>query len=185
MHAATIGDRRRRIALAATAAAAAIGVATALAGAATANAGTAPRCRIHQLSLARPRSSGAAGSIRLRFVFTNSSSSTCSLFGFPGMNMLNKHHQPIHTRVIRGTSVAVPPEPEKRVVMTPGQHGSFYAGYSDIPTGTQRCRTSQTSPPHRTRAIAIPSIASSSFRLRTSPSSSSVVTELGTVSFRL
>ena len=119
---------------------AAVGAAgTAVAHTSAAAAASTPRCRLHQLSLARPKSNGAAGSIRLRFVFTNSSSSTCKLFGFPGLQMLNTHHANLHTVVIRATSNVVPPEPELNVVMTPGQHGSFYAGYSDVPTGTQTC----------------------------------------------
>jgi hypothetical protein len=121
-----------------------------------------PRCRLAQLSLAKPRSNGAAGSIRLRFVFTNEGSATCKLFGFPGLQMQNAHHANIRTRVIRGTSNVVPPEPEADVVMTHGQHGSFYAGYSDVPTGTQRCPTSsflEVTPPndfkHFTMALHI------------------------------
>ena len=106
-----------------------------------AGAASTPRCRLRQLSIAH-RSQGAAGTIRFRFVFTNTSSSTCKLFGFPGMQMLNKNHKSIPTHVHRGTGHGVPPEPETDVVMTPGQHGSFYAGYSDVPTGNQRCRIS-------------------------------------------
>jgi hypothetical protein len=122
---------------------AAVGAAgTAVAHSSAGAAPSTPRCRLHQLSLAPPKSNGAAGSIRLRFVFTNRSGATCKLFGFPGLQMLNKHHAKIRTRVIRGTSNVVPPEPELDVIMTPGQHGSFYAGYSDVPTGSQTCPTS-------------------------------------------
>ena len=74
---------------------AAAGIGAAGAAAAHASSGAAasvPRCRLHQLSLAQPKLNGAAGTIRLRFVFTNTSGSTCKLFGFPGMQMLNKNH---------------------------------------------------------------------------------------------
>ena len=99
---------------------------------------------------------GAAGSIRLRFVFTNTGGSTCALFGFPGMQMLNKSHHAIPTHVHRGTSNVVPPEPELNVVMTPGQHGSFYAGYSDVPSGTGQCpdvRVRRGDAPERLQAL--------------------------------
>jgi hypothetical protein len=126
------------------------------------SAASTPRCRLAQLSLAKPKSNGAAGSNRLRFVFTNNSSATCKLFGFPGLQMQNAHHANIRTRVIRGTSNVVPPEPEVDVIMTHGQHGSFYAGYSDVPTGTQRCPLSsflEVTPPndfkHFTMALRI------------------------------
>ena len=42
------------------------------AGAAT----SVPRCRQAQLGLAQPQSTGAAGSVRMRFVFTNVSATT-------------------------------------------------------------------------------------------------------------
>jgi Protein of unknown function (DUF4232) len=157
------GRRVTRPAVVLAIAVAAIGAAgTAVAHASAGAASSTPRCRLHQLSLARPKSNGAAGSVRLRFVFTNTSASTCKLFGFPGLQMLNKHHANIHTKVIRGTSVVVPPEPELDVIMTPSQHGSFYAGYSDVPTGTQKCPTSsflEVTPPndfkHFTMALKI------------------------------
>lgn len=155
-------DRRATRLAAVLVAAAGIGAVGAAAHASASSAASTPRCRLHQLSLAQPKMNGAAGTIRLRFVFTNTSTSTCKLFGFPGMQMLNKHHNPIPTHVHRGTGHGVPPEPEVDVVMTPGQHGSFYAGYSDVPTGTQRCRTSafvEVTPPnafnHFTQKLAI------------------------------
>jgi Domain of unknown function (DUF4232) len=158
--------RHQRATRLAAALVAAVAVGAAGAAAAHASAGSAaattPRCRLSQLSLAQPKMDGAAGTIRLRFVFTNTSSSTCKLFGFPGMQMLNKNHNPIPTHVHRGTGHNVPPEPETNVVMTPGQHGSFYAGYSDVPNGTNTCRTSaftEVTPPndfnHFTLKLAI------------------------------
>jgi Domain of unknown function (DUF4232) len=136
-------DRRAGRLAAALVAAVAVGAVGAAAAHASAGAAaSAPRCRLHQLSLAQPKSNGAAGTIRLRFVFTNTGGTTCSLFGFPGMQMLNASHNQIPTHVHRGTGHNVPPEPESTVVMTPGQHGSFYAGYSDVPTGNEKCRLS-------------------------------------------
>jgi Protein of unknown function (DUF4232) len=159
----TMRHQRRAALAAALVAVCAIGAVGAAAAHASAGAAaTTPRCRLHQLSLAQPRMNGAAGTIRLRFVFTNTSSSTCKLFGFPGMQMLNKSRNAIPTHVHRGTGHNVPPEPENDVIMTPGQHGSFYAGYSDVPTGSQTCRTSafvEVTPPndfnHFTQKLAI------------------------------
>jgi hypothetical protein len=155
-------DRRATRLAAVLVAAAGIGALGAAATHASAGAASVPRCRLHQLSLAKPKMNGAAGTIRLRFVFTNSSSSTCKLFGFPGMQMLNKNRNPIPTHVHRGTGNGVPAEPETDVVMTPGQHGSFYAGYSDVPTGSEKCRLSsfvEVTPPndfkHFTQALRI------------------------------
>ncbi len=162
MHAVTGRRASRVVVVLAVAVAGICAASAAVAHASAATAAATPRCRLHQLSLAQPRMNGAAGSIRLRFVFTNTGGTTCALFGFPGMQMLNKSHQAIPTHVHRGTSNVVPPEPELNVVMTPGQHGSFYAGYSDVPSGTGQCRTSafvEVTPPndfkHFTQKLAI------------------------------
>jgi len=104
-------------------------------------AATTHRCERRQLSLAPPSSNGAAGSVGLRFTFTNTSATACHLFGFPGIRLLS-HGRALPTTVIRGTSNVVPFEPENRVTLAPGGRASFFAGYSDVPTGSQRCPTS-------------------------------------------
>jgi hypothetical protein len=121
-------------------------------------AASAPRCRLSQLALAQPKSTGAAGSVRMRFVFTNVSATTCELFGFPGMQLLNAPGAALPTYVRRGASAVVPAEPEADVVMTHSQHASFYAGYSDVPTGTQACKVStsvEVTPPNDTKHFTL------------------------------
>jgi hypothetical protein len=122
-------------AVAAGAALLAAGVGVARAGA-TPHAAATHRCERRQLSLAPPSSNGAAGSVGLRFTFTNTSATACHLFGFPGIRLLS-HGRALPTTVIRGTSNVVPFEPENRVTLA-----AFVAGYSDVPTGSQRCPTS-------------------------------------------
>ena len=105
----------------------------------TTAAAAAPRCTLSDLSLAQPVSNGAMGSIALHFTFTNTSSARCSLYGYPGMGRLNADKQAMPTTVVRGTSVVVPAEPERTVVLAPGGHASFFAGYSDVPSGPAGC----------------------------------------------
>jgi hypothetical protein len=127
----------------------AVAAGTALVAAGVARAGAAPhaaaatthRCLQRQLTLAPPSSNGALGSVGLRFTFTNRSSTACHLFGFPGMQLL-RHGHALPTTVIRGTSNVVPSEPERTVTLAPGGRASFFAGYSDVPTGNQRCPSS-------------------------------------------
>jgi hypothetical protein len=126
-------------AVAAGAALLAAGVGVARAGATT-HAAT-HRCDRRQLSLAPPSSNGAAGSVGLRFTFRNTSATACHLFGFPGIRLLS-HGRALPTTVIRGTSNVVPFEPENTVTLAPGGRASFFAGYSDVPTGSQKCPTS-------------------------------------------
>ena len=129
------------------AAAVAAGAALVAAGVGAARAGATPhakathRCERRQLSLAPPSSNGAAGSVGLRFTFRNTSATACHLFGFPGIRLLS-HGRALPTTVIRGTSNVVPFEPENRVTLAPGGRASFFAGYSDVPTGSQKCPTS-------------------------------------------
>lgn len=122
---------------------------TALVATGAAHADTAPhaaaakahRCLRRQLTLAPPSSNGAAGSVGLRFTFRNRSATACSLYGFPGMRLL-RHGRALPATVIRGTSNVVPAEPENTVTLAPGGRASFFAGYSDVPTGNQRCPSS-------------------------------------------
>jgi hypothetical protein len=93
---------------------------------------TPPRCTVSQLRVRQTSSNGAAGSIGLTFAFTNVSSTTCSLFGYPGMQMLAASGGPLPTTVVRKPSVVVPSVPERTVVLAPHAIASFYAGYSDV-----------------------------------------------------
>lgn len=153
-----VAERRARW-LAGVMVAAAAMCATGAAHAGAAHAATSvPRCRLSQLALAQPRSTGAAGSVRMRFVFTNVSATTCKLFGYAGMQLLNARGAALPTYVRRGTSNVVPPEPETDVVMTPSQHGSFYAGYSNVPTAGQACKVStsvEVTPPNDTKHFTL------------------------------
>ena len=125
----------------------------------TTSASSAPaRCLVSHLSLAQPTMNGAAGSIGLRFTFTNRASASCTLYGYPGMGRLNADHQVIPTTVVRGTSTVVPAEPERTVVLAPGGHASFFAGYSDVPGGAACPKSSylQVTPPNAFDHFTLP-----------------------------
>jgi hypothetical protein len=62
------------------------------------------------------------------------------------------------TTVVRGTSTVVPSEPERTVVLAPGGHASFFAGYSDVPGGAA-CPTSaylEVTPPNAYDHFTLP-----------------------------
>jgi Protein of unknown function (DUF4232) len=128
--------------LAATAGTALLAAGVARAGATPhAAAATTHRCLRRQLTLASPSSNGALGSVGLRFTFTNRSATACHLFGFPGFRLVS-HGRALPTNLVWGTSNVVRFEPERRVTLAPGGRASFFAGYSDVPTGNQRCPSS-------------------------------------------
>jgi hypothetical protein len=99
-------------------------------------------CQPGQLSLTVASTGAAAGSSRVTYVFRNISAGACSLYGYPGMQMLDAAGHPLPTTVIRGSSVTVPALPKRLVVLQPKGAASFYAGYSNVPTGSEQCPSS-------------------------------------------
>jgi hypothetical protein len=71
---------------------------------------------------------------------------------------LNADRNVMPTTVVRGTSTVVPSEPERTVVLAPGGHASFFAGYSDVPGGGA-CPTSaylEVTPPNAYDHFTLP-----------------------------
>lgn len=97
--------------------------------------GASNRCHVSQLSVGLdPTHSGgaAAGSVGYTYVFTNTSSSLCTLDAYPGLQMLDAANQAIPTRVSRGKGAStVPPEPVNVVSLAPGGKAWFALGFAD------------------------------------------------------
>ena len=96
----------------------------------TAGQAVAKGCLAGQLAVEIGPANGAAGSVGYTNAFKNVSGSTCSLYGYPGLQMLNASGQPIPTDVIRATSVTVPYVPEKLVTLAPGAKADFDMGFA-------------------------------------------------------
>ncbi|MGH9307666.1 MAG: DUF4232 domain-containing protein [Acidimicrobiales bacterium] len=98
-------------------------------------AGSSNRCRTSQLSVALDSSASggaAAGSVGFTYVFTNTSGTTCTLEGYPGLGLLDAAGHPIHTDVLRGHGAStVPPEPVTTVSMAPAGKAWFALGFAD------------------------------------------------------
>ncbi len=95
-----------------------------------------PRSCTHgNLSVSLQHALGAAGTIERTVTFTNSSV-TCTLYGYPGMQLLDQHSRPIQTTVIRG-GVPGNSTPVTTVTIANGQQASFVYSYSDVPSGTE------------------------------------------------
>ncbi len=130
--------RTRRLAVGAALACGAILLpATAMVASATSGApATAPRCAAASLVVWVGPIQGAAGSVAAEFGFTNHSSGTCSLDGYPFVQMLNKSGKNLSThdqRAPEAFSIQ-----EKTVVLAPGKtayFGLIYAsqtGYGNL-----------------------------------------------------
>ena len=91
-----------------------------------------PTCAPSQLTLKLVSSEGAAGHLQAVFAFTNSSSSVCRLFGYPGAQMVSSGGDTLKTIVIRGGNFF--PDSSRKpatVVLQPGQAARFSFGWSD------------------------------------------------------
>jgi hypothetical protein len=91
--------------------------------------------------------------------FKNTSGTACSLYGYPGLQMLDSSGHAIPTDVIRGTSTTVPSVPEELVPIAPGAEASFDLGFPDgTGYGSAVCPTStnvEITPPNATQPITI------------------------------
>ncbi|WP_328926802.1 DUF4232 domain-containing protein [Streptomyces sp. NBC_00190] len=61
----------------------------------------APTCRLADLELTIGEPQGAAGSVLYPIEFTNTTSRTCSLRGYPGVSVVDAKHRQIGTSAIR------------------------------------------------------------------------------------
>ncbi|HEY3941003.1 MAG TPA: DUF4232 domain-containing protein [Acidimicrobiales bacterium] len=104
-------------------------------------------CQVAQLDVVPQEGSGAAGTIELSVELTNHSTTSCSLFGYPGMQLLDASGNDLPTDVIRGGGppfpVAAANQGPTTVVLGAGQSAAFSLSYSDVPVGGETsCPTS-------------------------------------------
>lgn len=97
--------------------------------------GAVSRCLVSELSLSTGGGNAAAGTIGRTFIFTNTSQTTCALYGYPGMQRLSGA-QPVQTNVVWT------PSPEQTVTLAPGGTASFLAWWHDQTGYTSPCPTS-------------------------------------------
>jgi hypothetical protein len=104
-------------------------------------------CQAPNLQIVPQQSNGAAGTIELTITMTNISTASCSLFGYPGMQLLSATGSPLPTMVIRGGgpsfATAAANQPPTTIILAPQAVGAFGLSYSDVPVGNETsCPTS-------------------------------------------
>jgi hypothetical protein len=115
-------------------------------------------CRSSQLSVQPGRVGVALGHAGVVFTFQNRSAVTCTLYGFPGLQMLDAQGRPIPTRVDWGSDYIVQPEKPALVTLRPGDQASFLLGYSDPANANLTCPASsqlEVTPPNETQSLVI------------------------------
>jgi hypothetical protein len=96
----------------------------------TTQAGPA-RCHVTGLSATIGAYGVATGHVGATITFTNTSTSACTLDGYPGLGLIGATGQALATTVHRGTSYTVPAIAPRSVTLEPGQEASFLIGYND------------------------------------------------------
>ncbi|HEY7975951.1 MAG TPA: DUF4232 domain-containing protein [Ktedonobacterales bacterium] len=98
---------------------------------------TVLNCQPAQLIFTIHTGGGAAGHIGQMGQFTNQSSATCSLYGFPGAQMLDAQHNPMPTHALWQTSAYMYTNQMKQLVqLAPGASAYFAVTWSDVTVGS-------------------------------------------------
>jgi hypothetical protein len=97
-------------------------------------AATPGRCHTGGLRVALAGDEGAAGSVYLTFVLTNTGTSPCSLYGYVGMQMLNASGRALPTKVVRDGASSTTAGPS-RFLLLPGTAAKFQASYEHAMQG--------------------------------------------------
>jgi hypothetical protein len=115
------------------------------------------RCHTSELSLSVGDSEGAAGTIYTTFVFTNISSRSCTMFGFPGVSYLNGSTQVAAPATRSGIDPAL-------ITLAPGATAHSVVANSNIACGTPTMApTVRIYPPDETAPIDLAAAATGSF----------------------
>jgi hypothetical protein len=89
--------------------------------------GVPAACTRDQLGVRANGTEGTAGTIHGAWVFTNRSDTSCTLNGYPDLQLYGRLGRPISTTV----QDTLPPAPSA-VVLAPGGAGTFFTAYSDV-----------------------------------------------------
>jgi Protein of unknown function (DUF4232) len=91
-----------------------------------------PTCAVSDLRTSLTAAGGSAGAFHYQLIFNNSSASTCTLYGFPGVSFLDGRGHQIGPAAQEGPAAV-----RQLVRLAPGQKG--YAGMSVTDPGIPPC----------------------------------------------
>ena len=118
-----------------------------------------PRCTSADLRVEIGIANVAMGHVSQQIRLKNVSQATCTLTGYPRLQMLNAAGAPLTTRMHYGADYIVPTIAVQTVTLAPNTAAGFLVGYEDA-TGyaTAICPTSNTIkifPPHDSSALSV------------------------------
>ena len=120
---------------------------------------TVPGCTGANYALSLLGTEGAAGTFEVTFGFKNTSSSTCRLMGYPGIQLVAADGSNLPTTTVRGGSESFTDFAPTVVSVGPGAIAYFNMAYSDVTTGTEgSCPTAtgvKAIPPNTTTSLPV------------------------------
>jgi Protein of unknown function (DUF4232) len=99
-----------------------------------------PRCSNIQLTIRSGQSQGAAGHIAVIYRLHNMWNQPCTLFGYPGLQLLDRNFHSLPTHLHRGAGGIIGGFPARLVRVGPYGNAYFALGYSDVEINNQPCR---------------------------------------------
>lgn len=98
-------------------------------------------CQNVQLVIRPYTSQGAAGHIGVIYRIHNLTARSCTLYGYPGVQLLDRNFLSLPTRAHRGVGIIVGPIPPRIVRLGARGNAYFALGYSDVPVNNRPCPT--------------------------------------------
>jgi Protein of unknown function (DUF4232) len=96
-------------------------------------------CQNVQLLIRSSQSQGAAGHIAVIYRMTNLWNQPCTLYGYPGVQLLDRNFHSLPTHVHRGPGNLIGAIIPRLVRLGSYGHAYFAMGYSDVPVNNQPC----------------------------------------------
>jgi hypothetical protein len=121
-----------------------------------------PQCGKAQMAMTATGQGAGLGHVGVLFTMRNTSSVSCRLKGYPGLQLLGSSGQPLPTTVMRATSGAYlfPAVVPHWVALPPGAVGSFSLQYGNSPVGAAVSEPYATACPAATQAaVTLPNAA--------------------------
>ncbi len=103
----------------------------------TTSAAGSTTCAVNNLALNVLGSGGAAGTLEVTLGLRNTATTSCTLAGYAGAQLLDASGKPLPTKVVRGGSYSFTNFAPTRVTVAGGMSAYFNVGYSDVPSGSQ------------------------------------------------
>ena len=118
------------------------------------------RCHTNQLAVAQDGGGVAVGNVGVSFTIRSLAAQTCSLFGYPGAQLLDSNSRPMPTTLrwsLNGYLIGT--VQEQTVVLPTGATAFFVLEYTDVPGRGDSCPTAsylRVTPPDEFTSLVIP-----------------------------